>query len=173
MRHSRLIAPVLCLLVSAPDVCLALGPRKAMYVTGTLRGLPDKAEGKRDITNPNALVFIAEKGATLSIRWASIQELEYGRRAPRGGRTAAVMKALSVFSRGPKHFVTITYRDHVDKEQVVLFEFGDEIIRPTLTALREKSRKPLVCQDQEAASQAGGACDSVLVAVPPQGESGK
>ncbi len=173
MRKSCLIAPVLCLLLSAPEVCLALGPQKAMYVAGTLRDFPDKAEGKRQITNPNALVFIAEKGATLSIRWTSIQELEYGRRAPRSGKKAAVMKAISVFSRGPKHFVTITYRDHVDREQVVLFEFGDEIIRPTLTALREKSRKPLACQDQEAAAQAGGACDSVLVAEPQQGGNDK
>ena len=46
-----------------------------------------------------------------------------------------------------------------------MFQFGTEMARPTLLALKQKSGKPLVCQDQEAAAQVGGACDSVL---PPE-----
>jgi hypothetical protein len=52
----------------------------------------------------------------------------------------------------------------VGREQVAVFQFGTEIARATLTALKEKSGKPLVCQDQEAATQVAGACDSVLAA---------
>ena len=162
MRRSRWLALLPCLILSAPGVCLALGPRKAMYVGGTLHGLPDAAEGKSQIGNPNAFVFIAEKGATFSVRWTSIQDLEYGRRVSRRGKTAALKSALGVFSRGEKHYVTITYNDHVGREQVAVFQFGTEIVRPTLVALKEKSGKPLVCQDQETATQVAGACDSVL-----------
>jgi hypothetical protein len=32
----------------------------------------------------------------------------------------------------------------------------------TIKALKERSGKPLACQDQEAATQLAGACDSVL-----------
>ena len=164
MRRSRWLALLPCLVLSAPGVCLALGPRKAMYVGGTLDRLPDEAEGKTEISNPNAFVFIAEKGATLSFPWTSIQDLEYGRRVSRRGKTAALKSALAAFSRGQKHYVTITYNDHVGREQVAVFQFGTEIVRATLTALKEKSGKPLVCQDQEAATQVAGACDSVLAA---------
>jgi hypothetical protein len=79
-----------------------------MYVGGTLDRLPDQAEGKTEISNPNAFVFIAEKGATLSFPWTSIQDLEYGRRVSRRGKTAALKSALAAFSRGKKHYVTIT-----------------------------------------------------------------
>ncbi len=165
MRSSRWLAFLLCLVLSAPGVCLALDARKAMYVGGTAYGLPDGSEGKTQITGPQAFVFIAEKGATLSFPWNSIQGLEYGRRVSRSGKAAALKSAFGVLSRGEKHYVTVTYRDHVDREQVVIFQFGTEVARPTLVALKQKSGKPLVCQDQEAAGQLGGACDSVL---PPE-----
>ncbi len=171
MRSSRWLPFLLCLVLSAPGVCLALDPRKAMYVGGTAYGLPDESEGKTQITGPQAFVFIAEKGATLSFPWTSIQGLEYGRRVSRSGKAAALKSALGVFSRGQKHYVTITYRDHVDREQVVVFQFGAEVARPTLLALKQKSAKPLVCQDQEAAAQLGGACDSVLA--PESAEAAK
>jgi hypothetical protein len=135
-----------------------------MYVGGTLDRLPDGAEGKSEIGNPAAFVFIAEKGATLSFPWASIQDLEYGRRVSRRGKTAALKSALAALSRGQKHFVTITYKDHMGREQVVVLQFGSEIVRATLVALKEKSGRPLVCQDAPAATQAAGACDSVLAA---------
>jgi len=142
-----------------------------MYVAGTLHSFPDGAEGKSQISNSNAFVFIAEKGATLSFPWSSIQDLEYGRHVSRRGKTAALKSALGVFSRGQKHFVTITYNDHVGREQVAVFQFGTEIVRATLVALKEKSGKPLVCQDQEAAARVGGACDSVLA--PESAEAAK
>jgi hypothetical protein len=162
MRLSRWLALVPCLALSFPGVCLALDPRKALYVGGTAYGFAGEAEGKTQITGPQAFVFIAEKGGTVSFPWASVQGLEYGRRVSRTGKTAALKSALGVFSRGEKHYVTITYRDHVDREQVAIFQFGTETARPTLLALKQKSGRPLVCQDQEAAAQLGGACDSVL-----------
>jgi hypothetical protein len=171
MRTSRWLALLPCLVLSAPGVCQALDARKALYVGGTAYNLPDGSEGKTQITGPQAFVFVAEKGATLSFPWTSIQVLEYGRRVSRTGKTAALKSALGVFSRGEKHYVTITYRDQVDREQVAAFQFGAEIARPTLLALKQKSGKPLVCQDQEAAAQVGGACDSVLA--PESAEAAK
>ncbi len=169
MLSSKSLVLLLCLVLAAPGVCLALDPRKAVYVGGTAYGLPNESEGKTQITGPKAFVFIAEKGATLSFPWTSIQDLEYGRRVSRHGKAAALKSAFGVFSRGQKHYVTITYRDHMDREQVAVFQFGTEIARPTLLALKEKSGKPLVCQDQEAAVQVGGACDSVLPAESAEG----
>jgi hypothetical protein len=165
MRSSRWLALLPCLVLSAPGVCLGLDARKALYVGGTAHGMNNEADGKTEISGPKAFVFIAEKGGTVSFPWTSIQDLEYGRRVSRRGKTAALRSALNVFSRGQKHYVTITYRDHVDREQVAVFQLGTDIVRSTLVALKQKSGKPLVCQDQETAVQAAGACDSVL---PPE-----
>jgi hypothetical protein len=135
-----------------------------LYVGGTVRSFPDAAEGKTELGNPKAFVFIAEKGATLSFPWTSIQDLEYGRHVSRRGKTAALKSALGVFSRGQKHYVTVTFSDHVGREQLAVFQLGSEVVRGTLNALKEKSGKPLACEDQETAAQAAGACDSVLAA---------
>jgi len=69
-----------------------------------------------------------------------------------------------VLSRGQKHYVTITYNDHVGREQVAVFQLGTEVVGATIKALKERSGKPLACQNQEAATQLAGACDSVLEA---------
>jgi hypothetical protein len=164
MRDSRVVAFLLCLALLAPGVCLALGPRRAMYVGGTLSGIPDKVEGKSDITNVNALVFIGAKGGTtVVVPWASIQELEYGRRIPERWKASKLKSVFGLLSRGKKHYVTITYKNAVGVDQAAVFEFGDEIVRPTVATLKTKSGKPLVCQGNEASLQMGGACDSVLV----------
>lgn len=163
MRDCRVVALLLCAALSAPDVCLALGPRRAMYVGGTLLGLPDRVEGKSDITNVNALVFIGEKrGTTVVVPWASIQELEYGPRVPSRWKASKLQSVIGRLSRGRKHYVTITYKNAVGADQAVVFEFGEEIVRPTVAALKAKSGKPLACQGEEAALPMGGACDSVL-----------
>ena len=169
MRSSRWLGLLPCLVLAYPGVSLALDARKAMYVGGTIHTLPDGAEGKTQITNPVAFVFIAENAATLSFPWTSIQDLEYGRQVSRRGKAAALKSALGVLSRGQKHYVTITYNDHVGREQVAVFQLGTEVVGATIKALKERSGKPLACQDQEAATQLAGACDSVLEAGSAEG----
>lgn len=162
---------IMCGLLVVPELSWALGSRKAMYIGGTLPGLPEKAEGKVDITGTNEMVFVAEKGATrIAVPWASIQDLEYGQRVSRRWKTAIFLSVFALFSRGRKHNVTITYKDSAGVDQAAVFEFGKEIIRPTLAALKAKSGKPLACQDEEAVKQMGGTCDSVL---PPEKDEEK
>lgn len=169
MRRSRAVAFVLVLVLVAPDLVWALGSRKAMYVGGTLPDIPDKVEGAADVKNPDDLVFVADKGTTrIVIPYGAIEDLEYGQRVSRRWKTAVFLTVFALFSRGRKHFVTITYKTSAG-DQVAIFELGKDVIRPTLAALKARSSKKLKCQDQEAVKQMGGTCDIVL---PPE-EEGK
>lgn len=170
MIHARAVAILLCIALLVPDVSWALGSDKAMYVGGTLPGVPVKSEGRMNITNPTEMVFTSEKGAKIALPWASIQEIEYGQRVSRRWKTAIFLTVFALFSRGRKHYVTITYKDSAGADQAALFELGKDVIRPTLAALKAKSGKPVACQDQEAVKQMGGTCDSVL---PPEPEEEK
>jgi hypothetical protein len=171
MRGSRAVAVLLCMGLLWPEVTWALGSKKAMYAGGTLPGMKEKTEGKHDITNKEALVFTPDKGGgTVRVPWAQITDLEYGQRVSRRWKTAIFLSVFALFSRGRKHFVTITYKDPEGVDQATVFEFGKEVIRPTLAALKAKSGKQLTCQDEEAAKQMGGTCDTVL---PPEEEEDK
>ena len=52
---------------------------------------------------------------------------------------AALKSALGVLSRGPRHYVTITYNDHMGREQVAVFQLGTEVVGATIRALKENS----------------------------------
>lgn len=170
MRSSRAVALVLVVVLVAPDLLWALGSRKAMYVGGTVAGLGEKIEGTADVTNPDDLVFVADKGgARVVIPWGAIEDIEYGQRVSRRWKTAIFLTVFALFSRGRKHFVTITYKSSAG-DQAAIFEFGKDVIRPTLAALKARSGKKLKCQDQEAVKQMGGTCDVVL---PPEVEEKK
>lgn len=170
MRGSRAVAWVLLSALVAPEAAWALGSKKAMYAGGTLADIPEKLEGTASINQPDDLVFQADKGGTrVVIPYGSIEELEYGQRVSRRWKTAVFLTVFALFSRGRKHFVTITYKTSAG-DQAAIFEFGKDVIRPTLAALKARSGKKLKCQDKDAVEQMGGTCDVVL---PPEPEEEK
>ena len=62
--------------------------------------------------------------------------------------------------------VTITYKDGAGTEQAAVFEFGKDVYRTALAALKAKSGKQIACQDEEAKKQYGGGC--VVMAPEPE-----
>ena len=170
MRGSRAVAVVVLLSLTVPEALWALGSKKAMYAGGTLSEIPTNLEGIATINQPDELVFVADKGGTrVVIPWGAIEDLEYGQRVSRRWKTAIFLTVFALFSRGRKHYVTITYKTSAG-DQAAIFEFGKDVIRPTLAALKARSGKKLKCQDKDAVEQMGGTCDVVL---PPEPEEGK
>jgi hypothetical protein len=164
------VAFVVLMVLVVPDVLLALGSKKAMYAGGTLSDVPEKLEGTVAINQPDEMVFVADKGGTrIVIPWGAIEDLEYGQRVSRRWKTAVFLTVFALFSRGRKHYVTITYKTAAG-DQAAIFEFGKEVIRPTLAALKARSGKKLKCQDKDALEQMGGTCDTLL---PPEPEEEK
>jgi hypothetical protein len=136
----------------------AVGSNKVKFMGGTVGGVPEKTEGRVDVTDPTNMVFMGEKGGTVKVPWQKVQTIEYGQRVSRRWKTAIFLTPWAVFSKGRKHIVTIGFKDAAGVDQAAVFEFGKEVYRTALAALKAKSGKDIACQDEEARKHFGGGC---------------
>jgi hypothetical protein len=134
---------LLCLL----SMAFALDGKKAMHVGGSLASrVPAETEGVINTSYEEKLIFIADKSfATIEIPYATIETLEYGQKASRH-----LLTPWKLFSKKRRHFLSVVYRDKDNKDQAVVFELGNDILRPTVLVLEARSHKKLVFQDDEA-----------------------
>lgn len=152
MISRRLIAAT-TLAVLATTAVYAVDSKKGQYVGGTIAALQEKAEAKFDSSSETELVFDAGQKGRVAIPYAGVKELEYGQKAGRRVATAILLSPLALFSKGRKHFFTITYTDGAGKEQVGVFELGKEIFRPLIKIVEVRSGKEITLQDNEACKQ--------------------
>jgi hypothetical protein len=151
-------ACVMLLWAIAAQNAWALGSDKVRFMGGTVGSVPEKTEGRVDVTDPTNMVFTGEKGGTVQIPWQTVQAIEYGQRVSRRWKTAIFLTPWALFSKGRKHMVTITYKDAAGTDQAAVFEFGKDVYRTALAALKAKSGKEIACQDEEAKKHFGGGC---------------
>jgi hypothetical protein len=148
----RIVASIAITSVSVVTV-LAVDSDKGQYVGGTLAALQEKAEAKFDSTSTTELVFDAGKKGRVAIPYAGIQELEYGQKAGRRVATAILLSPLALFSKGRKHYFTITFKDSAGADQVAVFELGKNLFRPLMKTVEVRSGKEIVLQDSDACKQ--------------------
>jgi hypothetical protein len=147
----RLVAVALLIAVSVTPAAFAVDKDKAMYVGGTASVAP-KAEGTLATSDPEKLMFVAEKGGgIIEIPWKRIDEAEYGQKVGRRVKTAILLTPLALFSKARKHYLTISYKDKKDEMQSAVFELGKELVRTTLTVVETRSGRKITYQDEEAA----------------------
>jgi hypothetical protein len=147
----RRIAVAFVITAFASTSVLAVGKDKVMYVGGTLPVAP-KAEGNLATTDDAKMVFVAEKGGGMvEIPWKKIEEAEYGQKVGRRVKTAILLTPLALFSKGRKHYLTITYKDKNDEGQSAVFELGKDTVRTTLAVVEARTGRKVTYQDEEAA----------------------
>ncbi len=147
----RIVAASLLIAVSVTPAAHAIDKDKAMYVGGTASVAP-KAEGTLATSDPEKLLFIAEKGGGIvEIPWKRIDEAEYGQKVGRRWKTAIFLSPAALFSKGRKHYLTISYKDKGGEMQSAVFELGKELVRTTLTVVETRSGRKITYQDEEAA----------------------
>jgi hypothetical protein len=147
----RRFAAAAVMISIAATPALALDKDKAMYVGGTANVAP-KAEGMLATNDDAKLMFVAEKGGGLiEIPWKRIDEAEYGQKVGRRVKTAIFLTPLALFSKGRKHYLTISYKDKNDEMQSAVFELGKDLVRTTLTVVETRSGRKITYQDEEAA----------------------
>lgn len=146
----RLIAA--CLVVSFAVPVAAVGSRKAQYMGGTLVGLPERKEGRLDITDPEHLIFTPDdkKLKAVHIPYAQVTELEYGQKAGRRVVMGVLLTPLALFAKKRSHFLTVSFTDADGKDQAAVFELGKNIIRTALTVVETRTGKEIQYQDEEA-----------------------
>ena len=126
-----------------------------MYVGGTVPVAP-KAEGNLATTDDAKMVFVAEKGGgMIEIPWKKIEEAEYGQKVGRRVKTAILLTPLALFSKGRKHYLTVTYKDKNDEPQSAVFELGKDTVRTTLAVVEARTGRKVTYQDEEAAKARG------------------
>ena len=147
----RIVAASLLIAVSVTPAAHAIDKDKAMYVGGTASVAP-KAEGTLATSDPEKLLFIAEKGGGIvEIPWKRIDEAEYGQKVGRRWKTAIFLSPAALFSKGRKHYLTISYKDKAGEMQSAVFELGKDLVRTTLTVVETRSGRKITYQDEEAA----------------------
>jgi len=161
----RTVSALLIVSLMMPTLALAkVGSDKAAYFGGSVAefsAAKDPVEGVLDIADADALVLHTSMH-NLRIRYAKIEDLEYGQKAGRRvgaavGYTVLLgpLGLLTLFSKKRNHYLTIAYKDDNDKDQVAVLELGKNIVRTTLPVVRTKSGKDISFQDEEARKAAG------------------
>ena len=161
---TRTIVVALLCSFFAPSLALAVDSRKAAYFGGTVatfNGAKSPVEGTLDTTNDTTLGFTAEDkpfvGQSLSIPYAKITDLEYGQKA--GRRVGAAIGTtillgpiglLTLLSKKKNHYLTISFKDADDKDQLAVMELGKDIVRTTVPIVETRSGKKVQYQDDEA-----------------------
>ena len=147
----RLVAATLLVSIAFVPASFALDKDKAMYVGGTAN-VAAKSEGVLATSDEAKMMFIAEKGGgMIEIPWKKIDEAEYGQKVGRRWKTAIFLSPAALFSKGRKHYLTISYKDARGEMQSAVFELGKELVRTTLTVVETRSGRKITYQDEEAA----------------------
>jgi hypothetical protein len=144
-------------LVALAVPAFAVGKGKAVYMAGTMN-LKAKTEVTANLQLPDMVVLQPKPndGPPLIIPWASIEEAEYGQKASRRLKTAALISPLALIGHSRKHYVTLAWKDATAAEQTAVFEFDKDDIRQVLAVIKERTGKPIIYQDEEAQKQMGG-----------------
>ena len=167
-RATRFMAALVLAVMVAEHLVSAIGSKNASYFGGTITvfGTPkEPVEGRLDTSNPDALIFTPINkefaGKMFSVPYAKIIDLEYGQKAGRRVGAAAVTTVLlgpigllTLFSKKRKHYLTVGFKDELEKDQVAVIELGKDIIRTTLAIVQTRSGKQIEYQDEEARKSA-------------------
>jgi len=125
-----------------------------MYVGGTLSVVPEKTEGRLDLSGANEGKFNSKKGG-FSFAYDKITSLEYGQKAGRRVGVAIMVSPQALFSKKRRHYLTIGFTDDQGKPQGAVLEIAKGLVRSTLATLETKSGRKVEYESEEARKHAG------------------
>jgi hypothetical protein len=151
MKSVMCMLPILGGMLLAPSPLLqAGGPGdRVHYVGGTVAELSNKAEGRIQITGPEALLF-ESRGVVVRVPYSSITNLEYGQRVSRRYVEAILISPLLLLSKKHAHFLTVGYTDSAGNQQAMVFQVGSGEVRSMLVGLEARTGRKVDYQDEEA-----------------------
>jgi hypothetical protein len=162
-RLSGLVLTLTIVFAGVPELS-ALDGNKAVYAGGTItlfNSSHARVEGRVDLTDPHALVFVAgdllQRRSSLRIPYSTIQDLEFRQKVRRRlatavGSTALLgpIGALAFTAKKRQHYLTVVYTDERGLNQVAVLELGKDIVRSTLVAVETRSGTTVEYQDEHA-----------------------
>jgi hypothetical protein len=127
---------------------------EVMYVGGTITDIPDRTEGRLDLSSTTEAVFGSRKGS-FTLAYAKITSLEYGQKAGRRVGVALVVNPLFLFSKKRKHYLTVGFTDAEGQPQGAVLEVGKKRVRAVLDLLETRSGKQVEYESEEAKKHVG------------------
>ena len=128
---------------------------EAMYVGGTIAGLPEATMGKLNTESDKVLVFDSPKGR-FEIPYENVTSLEYGQKAGRRVGVAIVISVWALFSKKRKHFLTIGFTDDNDKPQGVVLEIPKGTAKSFITIIEVRSGRKVEYESEESKKHVHG-----------------
>ena len=141
--------------VGLPLAEASVGSGEAMYVGGTIAGLPEATMGRLDTKSDKALVFESPKGR-FEIAYENVTSLEYGQKAGRRLGVALTITIWALLSKKRKHFLTIGFTDENEKPQGVVLEIPKGTAKTFITILEVRSGKKVEYESEEAKKHVHG-----------------
>jgi hypothetical protein len=127
----------------------------APCVGGTLTTtVPEKTEGRLDLSQESAAKFIWKKGEAL-IPYDKVTSIEYGQKAGRRVGVAVMVSPIALFSKKRKHYLTLGFNDAAGKPQGVVIELGKNTVRPALATFETRTGKKVEYESEEAKKHVG------------------
>ncbi|MBA3974549.1 MAG: hypothetical protein C0504_10070 [Candidatus Solibacter sp.] len=119
-----------------------------------MTNVPDKTEGRLDLTDEAVARFISKKGS-FTIDYKRVTSVEYGQKAGRRVGVALAVNPLFLFSKKRKHFLTVGFTDEQGGQQGAVFEIGKGKVRGVLSVLETRSGKAVEYESEEARKHVG------------------
>lgn len=110
----------------------------AMYMGGTHSSIPDKTEGRLDLSSPEAAVFQSAKGK-FTVPFKRVTSIEYGQKAGRRVGVALAISPVALLSKKRKHFLSVTYSDEGGTKQGAVFELSKGKAHPVIATFEQRS----------------------------------
>lgn len=120
-----------------------------LYVGGTHSQIPEKTEGKLDMSSAESAIFDSKKGG-ISIPYKKISSLEYGQKAGRRVGVALAVSPVALLSKKRKHFLSITYEDAAGAKQGAVFEISKGRTHSVISTMESRSGKKIEFESQDA-----------------------
>jgi hypothetical protein len=127
---------------------------EVLYVGGTINVVPEKTEGRLDISGSDEAIFQCKKGS-FRIPYGAISSLEYGQKAGRRIGVAIAISPLALLSKKRRHYLSIAYTDPQGAKQGVVFELSKGRTRSVVSTLETRSGKKVEFESAEAEKHFG------------------
>lgn len=135
--------------VAIPSAPGAHSGSHAEYIGGTRPDIPERNDGKIQVTDRTYFVFASRK-TEVKIPYERINLLEYGQKVDRRYLAAAVVSPILMFMKKREHFLTLGFQDDDGQQQAMVFRIDKNDIRLTLVALEARTGQEVRFQDEEA-----------------------
>lgn len=148
MKSTYALALLVIFLFTVPLLGAVRG-NKAMYVGGSIAAIPEKQQGKLDVSGESSLVFAWGSGKW-EVPFKNVTKMEYGQKAGRRVGAAIAVTPLLLFSKKRKHYLTMQIKDEAGKGQAAVFELSKGTYQQTMATLEAKTGLKVERESEEA-----------------------